>query len=56
MIEAKDELPHDITLQHCHVAILITCVTKDDDKFYLKLCLEEALYDNKHNPKHAKKI
>ena len=32
LIEADDKLPDDITFKN--VAILITCVTKDDNKFY----------------------
>ena len=37
MIETNDELPDNI------IVTLITCVTKDGNKFYPQLCLEEAL-------------
>ena len=40
LIVTDDKLPHDINLKH--VLILMTCVFKEDDKFYLKLVLEEA--------------
>ena len=35
-----EKFPNDFTLKN--VAILITCVTKDGDKFYAQQFLEEA--------------
>ena len=40
-IDTNNELTDDITLKN--VAILMASVIKDDDKFYPKLFLEEAL-------------
>ena len=40
MIDTDDKLPHDITLKN---VILMTCVIKDDSKFYPQIFLEEAL-------------
>ena len=41
-IDADDRLADNITLKN--VVTLITCVTKDDNKFYPQLFLEEAFY------------
>ena len=41
MIETYDKLPDDFTFTN--VAILITCVIKDDDKIYPQIFLEKAL-------------
>ena len=41
LIETDDKLPGDITLRN--VVILIACVIKDGDKFYLQTFLEKAL-------------
>ena len=43
LIEVDDKLPNNITLKN--VVTLITCVIKDDGKFYPQIFLEEALYD-----------
>ena len=43
LIDTDDKLPGDITLKN--VAILVTSVIKDDDKFYPQILLEGALYD-----------
>ena len=40
LIDTNDKLPDDITLKN--VVILMTCVIKDDGKFYLQLFLNEA--------------
>ena len=42
MIDKDDKLPDYITLKD--VVILITCIIKDDHKFYLEISLEEALF------------
>ena len=42
LIDADDKLPDDITLKI--VAILMTCVIKDDGKYYQQIFLEEALF------------
>ena len=42
LIDTDDKLPDDITLKN--VVILMTCVVKDDDKFYPQLLLEEILF------------
>ena len=41
-IDADDKLWNDIILKD--IVILITCVITDDNKFYLQLFLEEALF------------
>ena len=41
-IDADDKLWNDIILKY--ILILITCVITDDNKFYLQLLLEEALF------------
>ena len=41
-IDTDDKLQDDITLKN--VVILMTCVAKDDDKFYQYLFLEEASF------------
>ena len=41
MIEADDKLSDDGTLKNA--VILITCVTKNDDKFYPQIFLEESV-------------
>ena len=41
-IDMDDKLLHDITFKN--IAILMTCVVKDDGKFYLQLFLQEALF------------
>ena len=43
LIDTDYKLPHYITLKN--VVILITCVIKDDGKFYPRIFLEEALYN-----------
>ena len=43
MIDANDELSHDITLKK--IVILMTCVIKNEGKFYSQLFLDHALYD-----------
>ena len=42
LIHADDKLPDDITLKT--VMMLMTYVTKDDDKFYPPVLLEEAFF------------
>lgn len=42
LIDKDDKLPDYITLKD--VVILITCIIKDDHKFYLEISLEEALF------------
>ena len=39
LIETDDKLPDDITFKND--VILMTCVIKDDDRFYPQLFLEE---------------
>ena len=41
LIDKDDKLPLDITLKSD--AIIIACVIKDDNKFYQRIPLEEAL-------------
>ena len=41
LIETDDKLQVDITLKN--VVILITCMIKDDGKFYSQIFLEEVL-------------
>ena len=43
LTDTVDKLQDDNTLKN--VLILMTCVIEDDDKFYLQLFLDEALYD-----------
>ena len=43
LIDTNDELSDDINFKN--IMILITCVIKDDDKFYPQLFLEEALLE-----------
>ena len=43
MIETDDVLPDDIALKN--VVILMTCVLKDDDKFYTKIFSVKELHD-----------
>ena len=43
LIDADDKLPDDIALKN--VVVIMTCVIKNDDKFYLQLILEEALHN-----------
>ena len=43
LIDTVDKLPDHITLKN--ILILITCVMKVDDKFYLELFLDYALSD-----------
>ena len=43
VIDTDDKLSNYITLKN--VVILITCVIKDDAKFYPQIFLEEALYN-----------
>ena len=43
LIDKDDKLPDYITSKN--VVILITCVIRDDAKFYLRIFLEEALYN-----------
>ena len=42
LINTDDKLPDDVTFKN--VVILMTCVIKDDNKFYLQIFLEEALF------------
>ena len=42
LIDKEDKLPNDIILKN--VAILITCVINDDNKFYRQLFLGKALF------------
>ena len=42
LIDTDDKLPNNITLKN--VVILMTCVMKDDDKFYPLIFLEKALF------------
>ena len=41
MIETDDKLPDGISLKA--VALLLTCLIKNENKFYLQIFLEEAL-------------
>ena len=41
-IDADDKLSNDIIFKN--IVMLITCVITDDNKFYLQLLLEEALF------------
>ena len=41
-IDADDKLSNNIIFKN--IVILITCVITDDNKFYLQLLLEEALF------------
>ena len=41
-IDADDKLSNDIIFKN--IVILITCVITDDNKFYLQLLLEQALF------------
>ena len=43
LIGANDNLSGYITLQS--VVIIMTCIIKDDSKFYPQTYLEEAFYD-----------
>ena len=43
MIETDDVLPDDVALKN--FVILMTCVLKDDHKFYTKIFSEEELHD-----------
>ena len=43
LIDKDDKMPDYITSKN--VVILITCVIRDDAKFYLRIFLEEALYN-----------
>ena len=43
LIDADDKLPDYITLEK--VVTLITCIIKDEAKFYPQIFLEEALYN-----------
>ena len=43
LIDTDDKLPDYVTLKN---VILITCIMKDNGKFYPQLFSEEALYDN----------
>ena len=43
LINTEDNVSNQITSKN--VAILLTCATKDDNKFYLLLFLDHALYD-----------
>ena len=43
LIDKDDKLPDYITSKN--VVILIACVIRDDAKFYLRICLGEALYN-----------
>ena len=44
LIETDDKLPDDITFKND--VILMTCVIKDDDRFYPQLFLEEEWIRN----------
>ena len=41
LIETNDKLPDGISLKA--VALLLTCLIKNENKFYLQIFLEEAL-------------
>ena len=41
LVDTDDKLPVDVTLKN--VSILMTCVIRDDGKFYPQRFLEEAL-------------
>ena len=43
MIDTDRKFPDEITLKNA--VILMACVTKDGDKYYLRLFLKETLYD-----------
>ena len=43
LIDTDDKLPDYVTLKN---VILITCIMKDNGKFYPQLFSEKALYDN----------
>ena len=43
MIDTDDKLPGYIALKN--VVILITCIIKDDNKFYPQIFLEKTLYN-----------
>ena len=42
LIDTDDKLPDDITFKN--VAVLMTCVIKDGNKFYPQIFSEETLY------------
>ena len=42
LIDTDDKLPDDITFKN--VAVLMTCVIKDVNKFYPQIFSEETLY------------
>ena len=42
LIDIDDKLPNYVTLKN--IAIVITCVIKDDNKFYPQLLLEKELF------------
>ena len=42
LIDTDDKLPNNITLKN--VVILMTCVIKDDGKFYPQIIFEKALF------------
>ena len=42
LVDTDDKLLDDITLKN--VVILMTCVIKDGNKFYIQVFLEHALY------------
>ena len=42
LVDTDDKLPDDITFKNA--VILMTCVIKDDGKFYPQIFLEEALF------------
>ena len=46
LIDSDDKMSDYITFKN--VVILMTCVMKDGNKFYLQLFLEEASYDEKN--------
>ena len=43
LIDPDDKLPNDIALRKA--VILMTCVIKDGNKFYPRIFLDHALYD-----------
>ena len=42
LIDTNDKLPDHVTLRN--VVILMTCIIKNDGKFYPQIFLEEALF------------
>ena len=49
IFDTDDKLPDDVTLQN--VVISLTCIIKDDGKFYRQIFLEEVLAAEKSSIK-----